>query len=105
MLKTYQLILFTGLVACLLVLITVTVINKQADSFLFECASNSWNNITLHGDFAGELNCLEYWDSYYERNWNKICSLNPFSDRPDCHTLCNYDCEVSNKKGEGICVC
>jgi len=104
-------VLFSLLVMGILILSVIIAGNKFSDQMLFYCWENNFNNVTLKGDFSGELNCLEYYENVYSNGkWSEKCSNWFLSDKTDCHTLCNIDCEYQNKKsreqgGNFICVC
>jgi hypothetical protein len=96
---------FVLIVALLSFLIVVSA-NKMADQMLWLCYENNFENVTLHGDFSGNLDCNQYYlDGYSNGKWTERCSVSPFSTKESCHTLCNIDCAYQNKLNGQVCVC
>jgi hypothetical protein len=83
-------------------------INKMKEQLLYFCRGHNWEGThNVSGDFSGEFNCTELRIELFDnKGWTKECSTLPFSLRLSCHTLCNMDCEIKNKKaGETKCIC
>ena len=94
------------MVIIMIILVIITMGNAMWDQVLIECYKSNFENITLSGDFSGELDCNKYYLDYYDKKWATQCSSWFISDRMDCHTLCNIDCAYKNKQeGKPICVC
>jgi hypothetical protein len=100
-------ILIGIMVFILVVLVLLTMENAMQDQVLWECYKANFENITLQGDFSGDLDCNQYYLNYYSgEKWTHQCSSWFFSDRMTCHDLCNIDCAYKNKQaGKPICVC
>lgn len=97
------------LTTIIIILAGIVCINATIDQLVWQCYLNDFpENLTIHGDFAGEINCTEYYEENYANGkWAERCSYFPFlnSKYGDCHTLCNIDCAYQVKKGGQICVC
>jgi len=93
--------------AMLVILIGMVMLNQQYDQLVILCWQNNFQeDMELHGDYSGTLNCMEYYKSVYGNGkWTKKCSTNPFSSKMSCHDLCNIDCAYQNKISGEICVC
>lgn len=94
--------IFFGLM--IIVLAFILILDNFQESIILECHYRNWTGRLTGGV---EINCSEiYEDFFLENQWINKCSDFFFSHKPSCHTLCNIDCELENKKaGKLICVC
>ena len=104
---TISLTIISILVVGVLLGISILSLNQIHDQLVFDCYKNYFpEEMELHGDFSGTLNCVEYYEENYANGkWTDKCSTNPFSAKMSCHDLCNIDCAYQNKINGGICLC
>ena len=96
------------MVITILILVAILALNKTQSQFLEFCAEKDWEGLhALTGDFSGEINCREIWESEFANGmWAEKCSDSIFSTKPSCKWLCVQDCKMINKQaGELRCVC
>ena len=104
--QTYGSIIVFIAMMILIALVVIIMANSMKDDILFECYKAKRGNLTLHGDFSGELDCNKFYQDFYaDGKWANQCSTWIFSDRMSCHDLCNIDCDYNAKHGGIACVC
>jgi len=96
------------MVVVIIVLVLMFGFQKTNEQFYELCSQHNWEgSYNFSGELSGTINCTEQRINLFTNGeWKNECSTFPFSFKPSCHTLCNYDCEIYNKlNNDNRCVC